>query len=95
MKPIKLTVRVQSATYPILIGCNLIKDLEKYFKKNSINFNRCLLIIDKNVPIKMITKIVKALKNKNILKFYFNANEKNKNIKNLNKILEILLKKNF
>ena len=55
MKPIKLTVRVQSATYPILIGSNLIKDLEKYFKKNSINFNHCLLIIDKNVPNKMIT----------------------------------------
>ena len=95
MKPIKLTVRVQSATYPILIGSNLIKDLEKYFKKNSINFNHCLLIIDKNVPNKMITKIIKALKNKNILKFYFNANEKNKSIKNINKILEILLEKNF
>jgi hypothetical protein len=35
----------------------------------------------------MITKIIKALKNKNILKFYFNANEKNKSIKNINKIL--------
>ena len=95
MKPIKLKIKAQSATYPIIIGSNLIKNLTRYFKKNSINFNQCLLIIDKNIPNKMVIKINKSLKIKKVSKFYFNANEKNKNQKNVNKILQILLNKNF
>ena len=95
MKPIKLKVKTQSGTYPIIIGSNLIKDLTKYYKQNAINFNQCLLVIDKKIPNKMISKIIKSLKNKKIFKFYFIASEKNKNKKNVNKILEILLNKNF
>ena len=95
MEPIKLTVKVQSDTYPIIIGSNLIKDLTKYFNQNSIKFNQCLLIIDKKIPNKMISKILKSLKDKKIFKFFFIASEKNKNKENVNKILEILLNKNF
>ncbi|MDB3888434.1 3-dehydroquinate synthase [Candidatus Pelagibacter sp.] len=95
MRPIKLTVKAQSETYPIIIGSDLIKDLAKYFRKNLINFNQCLLIVDKNVPEKMISKVAKSLKKKKIFKYSFIASEKNKNQKNVNKILEILLKKNF
>ena len=95
MKPIKLTVKVQSDTYPIIIGSNLIKDLTTYFNQNSIKFNQCLLIIDKKIPNKMISKILKSLKDKKIFKFFFIASEKNKNKENVNKILEILLNKNF
>ena len=95
MRPIKLTVKAQSETYPIIIGSDLIKDLAKHFKKNLINFNQCLLIIDKNVPKKMISKVTKSLKKKKIFKYYFIASEKNKNQTNVSKILEILLNKNF
>ena len=82
MKPIKLTVKVQSDTYPIIIGSNLIKDLTTYFNQNSIKFNQCLLIIDKKIPNKMISKILKSLKDKKIFKFFFIASEKNKNKEN-------------
>jgi 3-dehydroquinate synthase len=95
MKPIKLIVKTKSETYPIIIGSNLIKDLSKYLIKNSINFDQCLLLIDKKIPNRMITKITKSLKRKKITKFMFNANEKNKNQININKILYILLNKNF
>ena len=94
MKPIKLNIRTKSENYPILIGSNLIQNLNKYLKENFINFNQCLIIIDKNVPNKMILKVIRSLKQKKLFKFLFNANEKNKNQKNVNQILEILLKGN-
>jgi 3-dehydroquinate synthase len=95
MKPIKLNVKTKLENYPIIIGSNIIKDLAIYFKKNSINFVQCLLIIDNRVPGRMISKVTKSLKRKKISKFIFNANEKNKNLNNINKILQILLNKNF
>ena len=66
MKPIKLNVNTGSENYPIIIGSNLIKNLGLYFERNSITFNQCLLIIDKNVPSKLISRITKSL-NKNEL----------------------------
>ena len=95
MKPIKLKVKTKLDNYSIIIGSNIIKDLTTYFKKNSINFDKCLLIIDNKVPSRMISKITKSLNRKKIFKFRFNANEKNKNFNNINKILQILLNKNF
>ena len=95
MKPIKLNIKTRSENYPIIIGSNIINNLVLYLNKNSINFNQCLLVIDKKVPIKMISKITKSLKKKKISKFLFTANEKNKNLNNINKILQILLNKNF
>ena len=95
MKPIKLKIKTKSETYPIIIGSNIIKDLSKYFNEYSINFNQCLLIIDKRVPNSMISKITKSLKRKKKFKFLFDSKEKNKNQMSINKILQILLDKNF
>tara|TARA_Y100000389_G_C17426332_1_gene499759 strand:+ start:504 stop:1610 length:1107 start_codon:yes stop_codon:yes gene_type:complete len=95
MKPIKLKVKTKLDNYSIIIGSNIIKDLTTYFKKNSINFDKCLLIIDNKVPSRMISKITKSLNRKKIFKFRFNANEKNKNFNNINKVLQILLNNNF
>ena len=95
MKPIKLLVKTKSETYPIIIGSNIIKDISKYFIKNFVSFDQCLLIIDKKVPNIMISKITKSLKKKKISRFLFDANEKNKSQKSINKILQILLNKNF
>ena len=86
MKPIKLNIKTRSENYPIIIGSDIIKNLNQYLNKNSINFDQCLLIIDKKVDNKMILKVIKSLKKKKISKFFFNANEKNKNIKNVYKI---------
>ena len=95
MRPIKLIVKTKSQNYPIIIGRNLISNISIILKLNSINFNKCLLVIDNNIPSKMITKISKSLKGKKIFKYYFKANEKNKNQNNVKKILNILLDKNF
>jgi len=95
MRPIKLNVKTRMHNYPIIIGSDLISNLASIFKKNSIKFNKCLLIIDKNVPKKMINKIKKSLKKKKISVIFFTASESNKNFKNANKIIQFLLKCNF
>ena len=95
MNLIKLQVKTSNHKYPIFIGNGLIYKLSKLLKENSIDFNQCLMVIDTNVPKKFIKKIIKAFSKKKIAVHYFKANELNKNQKNINKILSILLKKNF
>ena len=95
MNLIKLQVKTNNHKYPIFIGNGLIYKLSKLLKENSIDFNQCLMVIDTNVPKKIIKKIIKAFSKKKITVHYFKANELNKNQKNINKILSILLKKNF
>ncbi len=92
MKTIKFKLKNQSQNYPIIIGKNAINSLSLFFKKE---FNQCLLVIDSRVPKKIQYKVLSKLKRKNITIKYFLATEKNKNQKNVNKILDILLKKNF
>jgi len=95
MKPIKLKIKTKTHEYPIIIGSYLVSNISNIFKKNSIQFKKCLLVVDKNIPKKIFLKIKKSLKNKNIYVYFFKASELNKNQKNVNKILDILLNKNF
>ena len=95
MKQIKLNIKTKTQKYPIIIGSNLISNISNIIKKNSIIFRQCLIIVDKNVPKKFIVSIKKSLRQKKIFVYFFKANEINKNINYVYKILEILLKKNF
>ncbi len=95
MRPIKLIIKTNSEKYPVIIGRNLISNLSQILKKNSISFKKCFLVLDKNIPNKYIKEISNSLKRYELYKFIYDANEKNKNQKNVNKILDLLLKKNF
>lgn len=95
MKIIKLKIKTKSEVYPIIIGSNIVKNFSYFLKENSINFNKCLLVIDKNISKNHVLGLTKSLKRKKIIKYYFNASEKNKNQKNVFKILDILMNKNF
>ena len=95
MKPIKLNINTKSQSYPIIIGSNLVNNIGNIAKKNSLNFKKCLLIIDSNISKKIILIIKKSLNKKNLYIHFFKANEINKNQNSVNKILDILLKKNF
>ena len=95
MSPIKLLVKTGNQKYPIIIGNNILDKIQILLKENSINFNQCLIVADKNVPRKLIKKILNALPKRQVSIYYFNANEKNKNQKNIDKILSILLSNNF
>ena len=62
MKTRKIIIKTYSDTYPIFIGLNLISKFSSLIKKNSINFDQCLLVIDKNVPKKSLFGTIKATK---------------------------------
>ena len=95
MKPIKLKINTKTQTYPIIIGSNLVSNISNIAKNNSLNFKKCLLVIDKNISSKIIAKVKKSLIKKNLTMYFFKASEKNKSQNSVNKILEILLSKNF
>lgn len=95
MKFKKLIVSTENQKYPILIGTNLSSKLSHITKTNSLKFKKCLLVIDQQIPNKMILKIKRSLQNKKIYTYYFKATEINKNTSSVNKILNILLNKNF
>ena len=59
MRLIKLLVKTNNQKYPIIIGNNILNKFWKLLKANSINFNQCLVIVDSNVPKKLINKSVK------------------------------------
>ena len=95
MNLINLNVSTNDKRYPVIIGKNLIKSFFTILKKNSINFNKCLIVVDKKIKNKILKNLISSLKKKNITTIFFEANEKNKNQKSVDKILKILLKKNF
>ena len=95
MMPIKLKIKTKTQNYPIIIGSNLISKIEKLGKGNSINFEKCLLVIDTKISKVILSKIKKSLIRKKLYLHFFNANEINKSQKSVDKILDILLKKNF
>ena len=95
MKTIKLKVNTKLQNYSIIIGSNLISNILKLSRKNSLKFKKCLIVQDKNISKKIVSKIKKSLIGKTTLVYSFKANEMNKNMKNVSKILDILLKNNF
>ena len=90
----KLEVKVKNGKYSILIGANFLNKLSNIFKKNGVNFNKCFILIDKKIGIKKIEQISKSIKQKKIIHL-FNSSEKNKNINQVIKILNLLQKNNF
>ena len=95
MKPVKLKINTKLQSYSIIIGSNLISNILMLSKKNSLEFKKCLVVIDNNISKKIVAKVKKSLGGKITFIHFFKANEKNKNIDSVNKVLDILLKKNF
>tara|TARA_B100001063_G_scaffold201030_1_gene194307 strand:- start:723 stop:1829 length:1107 start_codon:yes stop_codon:yes gene_type:complete len=95
MKEKKLIIKTSSEKYPVIIGSNLINKFQKILKKNSIDFDRCLIVVDNNIGKKRINIIKNQFKNKKIYIHLFKSSEINKNQKNVDLILKILLSKNF
>ena len=94
MKKTKLNVKTKNGKYSIIIGSNLSDNLSKIFKENFLYFNKCFLLIDKNIEKKTIKKLTNSINQKKII-YFFNSSEKNKNISTVVKILNLLQKNNF
>ena len=95
MKPIQLKIRTKVQNYSIFIGSNLISKILEFTKNDQLKFKKCLIVADKKISKKIIQKIKKSLIKKDTYSYFFNASEINKNINSVNKILDILLNKNF
>ena len=67
MKQTRLNIVTKTEKYPIIIGSNLTTSVSRIFKSNSIDFDKCLIVVDKNVPKKFIHKPWE-LNDNNILK---------------------------
>ena len=61
MSQIKLNIETKTQKYPIYIGKKLSANISKITKSNSINFNKCLLVVDSNVPKKFVSIILKLI----------------------------------
>ena len=57
MKTIKLKVNTKLQNYSIIIGSNLISNILKLSRKNSLKFKKCLIVQDKNISKKIVSKI--------------------------------------
>jgi len=95
MKKIKLIIKTKSKKYPIIIGSKIINRASNIFKSNNIFFEKSLIIYDTKVPIKNLNILKKNIKAKTKIVHHFNSSEKNKNLKNINSILNKLFKLNF
>ena len=95
MNKVRLKVKTKSKIYPIIIGKNIINQVPKILKSNNINFEKSLIVVDTKVPKKKLNILKKSIISKKKIIFFFNANEKNKNLKNVNLILNKLFKFNF
>ena len=90
-----LRIKTNSKNYNIYIVYNIINKIEKILIKESLSFEKSLIIYDKKIPKLFIRKINSKIKSKKKLVYSFNASEKNKNIKNVYSILNKLFESNF
>ena len=90
-----LPIKTESKHYNIYIGHNIFNKLNNIIKRENISFKKTLLIADRNVPRIFIKKINSKLNAKKKIIYIFNPSEKNKNISNVNSILEKLFLNDF
>ena len=95
MKKTRILINTKTKKYSIFIGSGILSNLSNIFKKNKIKINKCLIIVDKNVPKKNLFILKKQINSKNIFTYYFNPSEKNKSLKSVKIILNKLFKLNF
>ena len=95
MKKFRLVVKTRNKNYPIIIGENILKKTGKIIKPILPNCRKVALIADTNVPGKKLNKIKNSLKNYNCSIIRLNTSEKIKNLRTVNNLINILLKKNF
>ena len=65
MKISKIKINTKTKNYSIIIGRNLINQINKILNNNNLSFEKCLIVNDKNVPTKYKSLLKKKLKSKN------------------------------
>ena len=95
MKIYKLKVNTKSKKYKVVIGSDIIKNVSRILNDENIYFDKCLILIDSNIPNNFKSLLKKNLKVKKKIIFNFYTSEKNKNYQSIKKIHELLFKYKF
>jgi len=95
MKTHKILISTKTKKYSIFIGSKLIAKINKILSSQQLSFSKILIVIDKNIPSKFKLKLIKNLKSDVKKTYIFNANERNKNQRNVDLIQKILFKNRF
>jgi len=95
MKTQQIKINTKSKKYSIFIGSKLISKLDKILISQKISFPKVMIVIDKNIPSKFKSILIKKLNSKFVKKYIFIANERNKNQRNVDLIQNILFKNRF
>ncbi len=75
MKKIKLIVNTITQNYPIIIGKDVASNISQIASKNSIKFEKCLIVVDKNIPKNILAKIKRSLIKKKIFIHHIKAGD--------------------
>ena len=67
MKKKQIIVKTKNFSYPIIIGSNIVEQLSKILKDNSIFFDKCLFVIDSKINKKIVQKISRRIHKKKYL----------------------------
>ncbi len=95
MKIRKIKIKTRSKNYQIIVGRNLVSIINKILKDNNLLFEKCLIVVDKNIPGKSKELLYRRLNSKKLFKTEITPSEKIKNYKTIDKIHEILFKNRF
>ncbi len=91
----KILIKTSNKNYSIVIGRDLIGKIDKILKANHLKFDKCLIVIDKNIPLKFKRLLYKKLKTNKLFKIEITASEKNKNYQTIEKIHKVLFENRF
>ena len=91
----KISIKTSTKNYSIIIGRDLIGKIDKILKANSLKFDKCLIVTDKNIPNKFKRLLYKKLKTNKIFKIEITASEKNNNYRTIEKIHKVLFENRF
>ena len=81
----KILIKTSNKNYSIVIGRDLIVKIDKILKANSLKFDKCLIVTDKNIAHKYKRLLYKKLKTNKLVKIEIPASEKNKNYRTYEK----------
>ncbi len=91
----RLFVKTKDKKYPIYFGTNNCFKIKKILAQNKINPKKLIVIYDKNIPKKILSKFKNKLKDNENIFLGLKFNEKVKNLNTVKKILNVLGKNNF
>ena len=67
MQTRNIKINTKTKKYSIIIGSNIIQNISRILDKQKIYFEKCLIVIDKNIPVKFKKTLIKKLKAKKII----------------------------